>query len=72
MRGTPEWLINLPAGTYTVKQLLEISGRSARSSMHEQMKKYGATYEQRKTTTNLWEYVYIWHGYQIVYNKKYN
>jgi len=71
MRVTPEWLITLKPGEYTVKQLMGISGKKARSSVHEQLKKYGATYQQRKTSTNLWEYVYIWPGYQETHNKKY-
>lgn len=59
----PEWIKNLPPGTYDSKQLIAATGMYI-SSMQKLLIKYGATMIKEPCHTNLMKSVFIWEGYK--------
>lgn len=61
-REAPEWLVNLPAGTYTGSELVEITGITL-PALTRTMLKYGVVkITKRRCYRNLSMNIYIWSG----------
>ena len=61
-----KWIIDLPAGIYSVKDIQTITGVRCHNSIKKTMLRWGATLIQRKCEhSNLMRNFFDWSGYKL-------
>lgn len=59
----PDWIKELPAGTYTSEDLINITGMTIQGFTRALIK-YGAEITREPCYHNLYKNIYIWKGYK--------